>query len=44
MGSEELERRNDELQRLLQENGVTYNVHAIPTTRSGPGSWTLFPC
>ncbi len=27
MGGDELENRNDELRRLLQENGVTYNVH-----------------
>src|SRR5512143_3085737 len=41
MGSEELERRNDELQGLLQENGVTYNVHGDP--RDSPRPWILDP-
>ncbi len=41
MGSEELERRNDELQGLLQENGVTYNVHGDPRDSQRP--WILDP-
>jgi uncharacterized circularly permuted ATP-grasp superfamily protein/uncharacterized alpha-E superfamily protein len=41
MGIEELERRNDELQRLLQENGVTYNVHG--DSRDSQRPWVVDP-
>lgn len=41
LGAEELNLRNTELQRLLQENGVTYNVYGSPQGESHP--WKLDP-
>lgn len=41
LGVAELERRNDELQRLLQENGVTYNAH--DDARSPQRPWVVDP-
>ncbi len=39
LGRDELKRRKQEAERLLRENGVTYNVHGDPDGRSRP--WTL---
>lgn len=41
MGVEELGRRHDELQRLFQEDGVTYNVH--DDGRGGQRPWIVDP-
>lgn len=41
MGAAELSRRSDEVQRLLQENGVTYNVY--DDSRSPQRSWVVDP-
>lgn len=41
MGGAELESRNDELRRLLQENGVTYNVHG--DAHDAPRPWIVDP-
>jgi uncharacterized circularly permuted ATP-grasp superfamily protein len=38
----ELKSRQQEVMKLLQENGVTYTVNRMVST--GPGNWTLFPC
>ncbi len=41
MGVEELEQRRHDLQRLLQENGVTYNVYDDPRNAQRP--WQVDP-
>jgi uncharacterized circularly permuted ATP-grasp superfamily protein/uncharacterized alpha-E superfamily protein len=41
MGIAELESRNDELQRLLQENGVTYNIYG--DSRDSQRPWVVDP-
>jgi len=41
LGVEELERRYDEVQRLLQENGVTYNVY--DDSRGAQRPWVVDP-
>jgi uncharacterized circularly permuted ATP-grasp superfamily protein/uncharacterized alpha-E superfamily protein len=41
MGLEELERRGSEVQRLLQDNGVTYNVYDDPRDAQRP--WEVDP-
>ena len=41
MGGEELERRRRETQRLLRENGVTYNVYGDTQSQARP--WQLDP-
>ncbi|NJN46546.1 MAG: circularly permuted type 2 ATP-grasp protein, partial [Candidatus Competibacteraceae bacterium] len=41
MGMDTLERRGEEVQRLLQENGVTYNVYDAPRDAQRP--WAVDP-
>lgn len=41
MGAAELSRRSDEVQRLLQENGVTYNIY--DNSRDTQRSWVVDP-
>jgi uncharacterized circularly permuted ATP-grasp superfamily protein/uncharacterized alpha-E superfamily protein len=43
LGDEEIPRRNNDILRLLKENGVTYNIYGDPSGRNRPWQLDMIP-